>query len=221
MAGGEQRVVGEDGADPDRDRVRFGPPAMDQLAAALAGDPGRVAGRGRGGAVERHRQLQRHQRQPGAGVLAERLVEEPGGGRLRPGRELDLDAAVAEDPGAAPGGLLGRVVGADHDPRDPGLEDRVGAGRLAAVVGAGLEGHVHRRPGRVLAAGPAVLERRPLGVELAEGRVEALADDLAVADETAPTSGFGLTRPRPPSASSSARSQMRPIRACELGVHSC
>ena len=52
---------------------------------------------------------------------------------------------------------------------------------------------------------PAVLERRPLGVQPAELGVEALADHLAVADDTAPTSGFGLTRPRPPSASSSAR----------------
>ena len=33
VAGGEQRVVGEDGADADRDRVGFGAPAVDQLAA--------------------------------------------------------------------------------------------------------------------------------------------------------------------------------------------
>ena len=95
--GGEQRVVGEGGADADRDRVGFGPPGVDEGAAALAGDPGVGPRRGRGLAVERDRQLQRHQRQAGAGVLAERLVEPARGGGLGAGGEDDLDAAVAED----------------------------------------------------------------------------------------------------------------------------
>jgi hypothetical protein len=38
-AGREKRVVGEDGVDADGDRVGFGAPAVDQLAAALARDP--------------------------------------------------------------------------------------------------------------------------------------------------------------------------------------
>ena len=63
----------------------------------------------------------------------------------------------------------------------PGLEDRLDAGRLAALVGAGLERHVHRRPARVLAAGAAVGQRRPLGVQAAELGVEALPDNLPVA----------------------------------------
>ena len=71
--------------------------------------------------------------------------------RLLAGGEGDLDAAVAEDPGAAAGGLLGGVVGGDHDPRDPGLEQRVDARGLAPLVCAGLERHVHRRPGGVVA----------------------------------------------------------------------
>ena len=79
-------------------------------------------------------------------------------------------------PGPAPGGLLARIVGGDHDPRDPRLEDRLGAGRLAALVRAGLQRHVHRRPGRVVAARAAVGERRPLGVQTAELGVEPLAD---------------------------------------------
>ena len=49
---------------------------------------------------------------------------------------------------------------------------------------------------RSLAAGGA--DRLDLGVRRAERAVKALADDLvAVAPITAPTSGLGLTRPRP------------------------
>ena len=125
---------------------------------SLAGDPGAVAGRGRGVAVERHRQLQGDQRQAGAGVLAEGLVEAARRGGLGAGGEGDLDAGVAEDARAAPGGLLARVLGGDHDAADPGREDRLDAGRLAAVVGARLQRHVHRRPGRVLA--PLLRRRR-------------------------------------------------------------
>ena len=66
---------------------------------------------------------------------------------------------------------------------DPGRQDRVGARRLAALVGAGLERHVQRRPRRLVTAGPAVLQRRHLGVRAAELGVEALADHLAVAHQ--------------------------------------
>ena len=218
-AGRQQRVVGEDGADADRDRVGFGTPAVDQPAAALARYPGRVSRRGRGRAVDGHRQLQRHQRQAGAGVLAEGLVQQPGRRRLGAGRELDLDPAVAEDSGAATGRLLGRVVGADHDPRDAGLEDRVRARGLAAVMGAGLEGHVHRRPGRVLAARSAILESGPLGVKAAEGRVEAFTDDRAAADDHRADQRVRAD----PAAASLGQLQrlleVRPIRGCQLGVH--
>ena len=57
----------------------------------------------------------------------------------------DLDALVAQDPQAAARGLLRRVVGGDHDARDAGLEDRVGARRRLALVAARLQRHVQRR----------------------------------------------------------------------------
>ena len=167
---------------------------------------GESPGGGRGAAVEGHRQLQGDQRQAGAGVLAEGLVEEPGRGRLLAGGEGDLDAAVAEDPGAAAGGLLGGVVGGDHDPRDPGLEDRVDARRLAALVRAGLERHVHRRPGGV--ARPARRQSASAARSACSPPSSAWKPSPRTSPSrttTAPTSGFGLTRPRPPSASSSAR----------------
>ena len=54
--------------------------------------------------------------------------------------------------GPRPLAFGGRIVGADHDPADARGEDRLGAGRLAALVRAGLERHVHRRAGQVGAA---------------------------------------------------------------------
>ncbi len=180
-AGGEQGVVGDRGADPDRDGIGLGPPAMDELAGRLAGDPSRVARRGRGPAVERQRRLEDDQRPAGAGVLAERLVEEAGRGRGGAVGPVDLDAAVAEDAGAAAAGLRARIVGGDHDPGDAGGEDRLRAGRLPALVGARLEGHEQRRPGRVGATLAGVRDRRHLGMRPAELGVEALADDPPVA----------------------------------------
>ena len=50
-------------------------------------------------------------------------------------------------------------------------------------MGAGLERHVHRRPGHVLAPARRVGERRPLRVQVAERGVEALPDNLPVADD--------------------------------------
>ena len=76
-AGREQRVVGERGADADRDRVALGAPVVREPARRLARDPLRVAGAGRDLAVERHRRLEEHERAAGARVLAERLVEQP------------------------------------------------------------------------------------------------------------------------------------------------
>ena len=150
-------------------------------AAALAGDPLRVARAGRDLAVERARHLQRDERQARAGVLAEGLVEEAGGGRLGALGELDLAAVVAQHPGAAAARLLARVLGGDHDALDRGREDRLGARRRPAVVGAGLERHEHRRPLEIGPARARVGDRGDLGVRAAELGVPALADDLAAA----------------------------------------
>ena len=135
-------------------------------------------------------------RAAGAGVLAERLVEQPRpGGQLAVG-DHDLDALVAQDPEPAAGGLLGRVVGGDDHARDAGLEDRVRARRRLAVVAARLERDVHRRAARVgVAAGRG--ERLALGVRPAVGGVEALAEHLAVADDDGADHRIGRHAPAP------------------------
>src|SRR3954468_12866817 len=119
-AGRELRVVGERRPDPDGDRVERRAPAVRDGAAAFARDPLRVAALGGDLAVEAHRRLEDHERPPGARVLAEGLVLQPGaGGELAAGDD-DVHALVAQDPETAPGGLRARVVAGDDDAREPG-----------------------------------------------------------------------------------------------------
>ena len=186
VARGEQRVVGERGADPDRDRVGLGAPAVHERPALGARDPARVAARGRGEAVEADaRTSASTSGRPVRACLRNGWIEQPGGRGLGAVGEVDLDPLVAQDARAAAARLLARVVAADHHPGDPGGEDRVGARRLAALVRAGLErsrtcvapaGASLRPPAR-----DAVGDRGDLGVRAAELGVKALADHLAVA----------------------------------------
>src|SRR5262249_50833669 len=148
----ELRVVGDRRADPDRDGVHRRAPAMRDGAAALARDPLRVAVLGRDLPVEAHRRLEDDQGPAGPRVLAEGLVLQAGARGELAARDHDLDALVAKDPEAAAGGLRARVVAADDDARQPGAQDRVGAGRLVALVAARLERDVERRAAEVRVA---------------------------------------------------------------------
>ena len=138
---------------------------------------------------------------PSAFHVAPRLVLAPRGEIVE---ELDLDPGVGEPREAASVDDGVRIARADDDTRDAGFDDRVGARRRAAVMGARLERDVERRAARLLAR---LLERRGLGVAHELVLVPALADDLAVAhDDRADERDGGAVFPRPRSASSSARS---------------
>src|SRR4051812_29033743 len=162
-------------APADRDRGRARAELVHEPPALLAGDPAPV--RDGDAAVEGRR-----------GLVGDEGAAEPRPGQpaldQRPRLEALLDLHV--DPGRPePLGpaarVLARIRGADDDPCDPGREDRVDAGRRAAVVRAGLQRDVERRAARLL---PRRLERPNLGVRLAGPLVPALADDLvAVGDD--------------------------------------
>jgi hypothetical protein len=174
----ELRVVGERRADAHGDGVALGPPVVRQAAGARAGDPLRVPGRGGDLPVERHGGLEEDPGPPRAGVLAEGLVQRAGAVGEVPVGDLDLDPLVTQDPQAATRGLRARVVGGDDHAPDPGGDDRLRARRGLARVGAGLERHVHRRPGRGLLTRGA--DGLHLGVRAAVGAVPALAEKAAV-----------------------------------------
>ena len=204
---GQQRIVGERGADPDRDRVALGPPVVGEPSALLPEihfeSPLRVATLPSSVIAD----LNSTHGRPVRDVLAERLVEQPGADREFSVGDHDLDALVAQDPEAAAGRVLARVVGGDDDARDPGLPDRVGARRRAALVAAGLERHVQGRAAQIATLGGA--DRLDFGVRRAEFLWKPSPSTSCWRPITAPTSGFGLTRPRPPSASSIARARWR------------
>ena len=92
---GEQRIVGQRGADAGEDGVVIVAQLLHVGAGAFAGDPAAVVV-GRGDfAVQRDGGLQRHQRPAGAHEVEERLVELGGfGGEF--GGDFDFDAGVAQ-----------------------------------------------------------------------------------------------------------------------------
>jgi len=206
------RVVGQRRADPDGHGVDRCAPAMPQLAAVLAADPLRVARPRRDLAVERHRRLEQHPGAAYASVLAKGLVEQPRArGELAVGKH-DLDPFVAQDPEAATGRLLGRVVGGDDHAPDPRLDDRVGARRGLALVAARLQRHVQRGVGKVLQA--ARLDRVDLRVRPAELGVPALAEDLLAARDDRADYGVGLDRPHPVARELDRALQVRLVGVC-------
>ena len=80
------------------------------------------------------------------------------------------------------------VAGAHHHPADARGQDGVGAGGLAPVVAAGLQGDVQLGPPGVLRAGG---QGAALGVGLAAPLVPALAQDPAVPDDHRAHHGVG------------------------------
>ena len=135
----ELGIVGECRPAADGDGVELRPPGVHERPALGRGDPAALA-RARGdAAVEGRGQLEQHEGAAAHHVRAEGGVL-PAGTRLErtPG-ELDLHAGGAQPLQAAAVDLgIGIGDGAD-DARDARGHQRVGAGRLAAVVAAGLE----------------------------------------------------------------------------------
>ena len=123
-----------------------------------------------------------------------------------PSAIVDLDALVAQDPEAAAGRLLRRVVGGD---RRRGRCRPRGSRRCTAACGRrGSTARARRTASR--RAGRRRRRRRSPRARRAGRRARRGSPPPGPcrrATITAPTSGFGLVRPRPPSASSIARSR--------------
>jgi hypothetical protein len=130
-----------------------------------------------------------------------------------------LDPLVAQDSGSPPARLLGWIVRADDDSGDARVDDRVGAGRLPAVVRARLEADVERRARGIPAAASALLERRDLGVGAAELGVKALADRLAFPDQDSPDHRIGTDPPAPPLGELERPTKERSILLCSDSGH--
>ena len=177
-------IVGEDRADADKHGVRaiaesvhFTERALaDEVAAAVGGHT----------AIEGRRELHDDERAPATHAADEALVEAQ---RFRfEHARLDFDTGGFELPEALAVRARVRVTHRGHHASNPRREDRVDAGRRAAVVGARLERRVQRRASRGVAR---LRQRAHLGVRLAGGAVISLAHDLGAANDDRAHHGIG------------------------------
>jgi hypothetical protein len=179
QAHGEQRVVGQNRADPDHDGVVVG---ADEVRAGVGQRPGdhqpsaaapcRIAVRG-AGELQHHGGAPLRDPQHMAAMGPAGLVGQNAGD--------DLDPRSLEALKAGPMGKGARVRRTDHQAADAGLDEKVGAGGAVSALRArraGFEGHVERGAPRGLARR---LERYPLGMRPAAGLRRALTQDQAVA----------------------------------------
>ncbi|CAM5381175.1 hypothetical protein SNARM312S_06099 [Streptomyces narbonensis] len=183
---GQMGVVGAGGAGADNDGVGLGAQPVDVGAGLRGADPAGGAVGGGDAAVE------------GGGVLPPDegpAVADGGepGDVARPGLVLqeallDLHAGGAQGVGTARG-LRVRVADRVHDPADPGLDQRLGAGAGAAGVVAGFEGDVG---GAAAGQDSGLAQGVDLGVRAAGALMEAFADQVSggVGDD-APDDGVG------------------------------
>ena len=132
VADGERRVVGAHGAGADDDRVALGPQPVGVAPRGVAGDPlARAVGR-RGAAVEGGRELEHDVGPAGAAVLQVR--RELCTHLVRAHADGDVDPRGTQPSDALSPHVRVGVLDADDDPGDAGSDDRVGAGRGAAVM---------------------------------------------------------------------------------------
>ncbi len=191
-AHGKPGVVEDDRLDPGENRAGAGTQALHLAARLGPGDPLGLAGAHGGAAVEAHGHLQAHE---GAamghahhetGVKCQRLFLEQA--------HRHLDASIAQQGNSPAGDLRVGVLHGHHHPRHAGLDQRQGAGTGAALVGAGLQGHV----GSGAAGGVSRhAQRVDLGMRLTGPLVPALTDYPALLDQHAahPRIGVGGIAP--------------------------
>ncbi len=175
VACGQVGLVGTHRAHSHRDRVHLRAQLVHTPPALLAGHPARSGHRD--AAVERDRGLVDDERTSFRHPDAEALILRPRPPFELPARKVHLDPGGAEALEARAVGLGIGVTDGRDDPAHTRLDERVRAGRRAAVVGAGLERDEERRAARARACR---LQRDDLGVRAARPLVPALPDDLAV-----------------------------------------
>ena len=158
-------------------------------ARARPGDPAALAGGRRDAPVERRGELEGQPRPSGPDPDEKARVHLLRLGGQAPGLDVDPGGPKRREP--RPGDArIGILDGRDH-PGDSGGDQRVGAGRRPADMGAGFERHVGRGAARGR-AGPR--QRDGLGVRPSAVRRPAATDDAALRDDHAADGGV---RPDP------------------------
>ena len=184
----ERGVIGKDGADAGEDAVGAVAEELNFVTRGWAGEPeglfgGAVCGRWGEFAVGRERGFEGDERTS--------MLNEMGEGVVLPARlilldaEVDFDAGVAKFLHASAADERVGVEGGDHGAGYAGGDERVGAGRCAAVVRAGFEGDVGGGALGADAASCRLFEGDDLGVIALLVEVRTFADDEIFAGEDA------------------------------------
>src|SRR5258706_973296 len=126
-ARGQLRVIGQHRAESSGDRIHVCAEPVYFPAGELVADPAPVSGGIVHRVIARQRELERNPWSRGAGGRKKKWSVELQCGWLLD-CELDLDSEIGEVPRATTGQGR-RVSGGDHDPFDPGLENRLRARR--------------------------------------------------------------------------------------------
>jgi len=71
----------------------------------------------------------------------------------------------------------------------------------------------------ILAAGQTISKRRPLSMQIAKLRVKPLADHVPITDHNRSNKRVRTNSPAPALSKLKSSSQVRPVSACELGIH--
>ena len=177
-AAGEQGIVGAHGAAADNHRIAAGPQPVDPAAGGRAADPQAGSVAEGGAAIGTHGPLEDPQGPAAGDAVAEGPVEGAGLSFRHAADHLDAGGRQLGQPAAS---HLGIGIGhGHHHPGQPGGDHGLAAGRRAAVVAAGLQGH-HQGA----AAGPFARlgQGADLGVGLAGAGVVPLSHQRAAGIE--------------------------------------
>ena len=188
----EPRIVVEHRADAGEQGAGALAPGVAVGARRVAGDPLADAVVERAAAVERDRGLEP---QPGPTALHARdEADVELAGFLFARTDDDLDAGGGETRGTLAGDQRIRIAHRHHHPADTGGDERLGAGRRAAVVRAGLEADDDGGAAHIDTAARGVAQRHHLGMRATRFLGVAAADDTAAAvddDAADPRIGIG------------------------------
>jgi hypothetical protein len=172
VARSEQRVVAEQRAGADADRVHLGAKPVHQAPRAWTGDRRPLPGARGNPPVEAGARLGDDERAPVPHPREERRVEGAGGRRLDTVDHLDAPAPEIRE--TLPCDERIRVGHRRHDARDAGRDDAFDARARAPDVAAGFQGAVEGGPACPVSCG---VERVHLGVRGAGTPVIPIADD--------------------------------------------
>ena len=187
-------VIGQQGSNAGQDRRSARPQSLHILTRGLAGQPSTFAGGQRGAPVQAHRQLGADKGATLRHALNKTGVQRPRLGFQQPA--IHDHAGIPQLLQTLAGHLRVRIGHRRHHPADAGVEQRVGAGRGAAVMATRFQGHIGGGAARPVAGR---FQGDHLGVGLAGAFVPTLADDHAVIDQHAadPWVGIGAVQAAP------------------------